>query len=172
MSSAELPARFAPEIPFPAYAFVPGRHPHPVTHPDGHSYGLPEASLPEPDAESLNRNLHFRFGMDLFNHGYYWEAHETWEGLWLASGRRGKLADFLKALIRLAAAGVKAREGNQAGVIKHAQRAAELFGHTDCGKLKEIALALAAQPVVDTSFTTQGYPVVGIELKMEDFEFE
>ncbi|MER9007639.1 DUF309 domain-containing protein [Mesorhizobium sp. M0862] len=24
----------------------------------------------------------FRWGIDLFNHGYYWEAHEAWEPLW------------------------------------------------------------------------------------------
>jgi uncharacterized protein len=24
----------------------------------------------------------FGWGLDVFNHGYYWEAHEAWEGLW------------------------------------------------------------------------------------------
>ena len=32
----------------------------------------------------------------LFNAGYYWEAHEVWEGLWHAYGRRGATADVLK----------------------------------------------------------------------------
>ncbi|TGQ49534.1 DUF309 domain-containing protein, partial [Mesorhizobium sp. M1C.F.Ca.ET.210.01.1.1] len=27
----------------------------------------------------------FRWGIDLFNHGYYWEAHEAWEPLWHAA---------------------------------------------------------------------------------------
>ena len=67
------------------------------------------------------------WGCDLFNHGYYWEAHEAWEGLWHASGQRGVTADFLKGLIKLAAAGVKVREGRPAGVSRHAQRAIELF---------------------------------------------
>jgi hypothetical protein len=66
-------------------------------------------------------------GCDLFNHGYYWEAHETWEGLWVACGRKGTTADFLKGLIKLAAAGVKAREGRSPGVTRHAARAAALF---------------------------------------------
>jgi predicted metal-dependent hydrolase len=65
--------------------------------------------------------------MDLFNHGYYWEAHEVWEGLWHACGRRGEAADFLKGLIHLAAAGVKVREGVPRGVNSHATRAAKLF---------------------------------------------
>ena len=66
-------------------------------------------------------------GVALFNAGYYWEAHEVWEGLWHVYGRRGVLADVVKALIKLAAAGVKVREGQEHGVRIHAGRAAELF---------------------------------------------
>jgi uncharacterized protein len=65
--------------------------------------------------------------VQLFNAGYYWEAHEVWEGLWHAHGRRGATADLLRALIKLAAAGVKVREGQEHGVRIHARRAAELF---------------------------------------------
>jgi predicted metal-dependent hydrolase len=68
--------------------------------------------------------------IDLFNHGYYWEAHEAWESLWLGCGRTGVTADFLKGLIKLAAAGVKARERRTEGVLRHARRAAELFAST------------------------------------------
>lgn len=66
-------------------------------------------------------------GIDLFNHGFYWEAHETWEQLWIKFGRSGREADFLKALIKLAAAGVKARECRPVGVQRHACRARDLF---------------------------------------------
>jgi len=71
-----------------------------------------------------------RHAIDLFNHGYYWEAHEAWEGLWLAVGKSGPVADLLKGLIKLAAAGVKAREGNVAGMVRHARRALELIQHS------------------------------------------
>jgi predicted metal-dependent hydrolase len=73
------------------------------------------------------RSRAFLYGIDLFNFGYYWEAHEEWEGLWHAAGRKGRIADFLKALIKLAAAGVKHREGIAHGVKSHAGRAAELL---------------------------------------------
>jgi len=69
----------------------------------------------------------YLFGIDLFNHGFYWEAHEIWEQLWIACGRSGQEADFLKGLIKLAAAGVKVREGRPIGVQRHASRARELF---------------------------------------------
>lgn len=77
--------------------------------------------------DNWQNSTDYLHGIDLFNHGYFWEAHEAWEGLWHACGRRGDIADFLKALIKLAAAGVKAREGNPNGVQRASTRATELF---------------------------------------------
>ena len=67
------------------------------------------------------------YGIDLFNGGYFWESHVAWEGLWMVCGRKGEVADFLKGLIKLAAAGVKALEGMPQGVKSHSGRAAELW---------------------------------------------
>ncbi len=69
----------------------------------------------------------YLYGIDLFNHGYYWEAHEVWEGLWNACGRRGSIGSFFKGLIALAAAGFKVRVRNPRGVTGHARRAADLL---------------------------------------------
>ena len=66
-------------------------------------------------------------GLDLFNYGYYWEAHEAWEGLWQVADRDGSLRMLLKALILLSAAGVKIRERKNAAAARHAKRAAALF---------------------------------------------
>lgn len=114
--------------PFPPYAFVPGgTWPHPTGSPRGHSFGR-EQDAPAPIvAEDWRQSAAYLRGVALFNAGYYWEAHEAWEGLWHAHGRRGATADLLKALIKVAAAGVKVREGQPAGVATHARRAAALF---------------------------------------------
>ena len=63
---------------------------------------------------------HFPAGLDLFNRQQYFAAHEEWEADWHAAGRRGNDADFLKALIHLAAAGVKFQQNTPAGVRSHA----------------------------------------------------
>lgn len=118
------PIRFAPEQPFPPYSYVPGKFPHPFSDPAGHSYGSHPIAAIEADWQ---HSTAYRFGLDLFNHGYYWEAHEDWEGVWKQLGRSGVAADFLKGLIKLAAAGVKAREGNAIGIERHARRAEQLF---------------------------------------------
>ena len=99
----------------------------PTRDPAGHSFAHP---VPQPAAFDDRRwfdSREYLLGCDLFNYGYYWEAHESWEAAWQACGRHGPPADFLKGLIKLAAAGVKAREGRPRGVARHAARAGELF---------------------------------------------
>lgn len=117
--------RLLPDRAFPPYAYLPGRFPHPLRHPEGHSYDA------EPDAtvgvDAALTSEAFRWGVDLFNFGYYWEAHEAWEGLWQTSREAPEQRAFLHALILLCAAGVKLREGKDVPALRHAGRAAGLL---------------------------------------------
>lgn len=126
-STTESPPRYLPDVPLPPYSYVTGRFPHPLRDPAGHSFGVEPEPCPPPESERWHECLAYLRGLDLFNHGYYWEAHEAWEAAWHAAGRRGPVADFFKGLIKLAAAGVKAREGSLEGVRSHGRRGAELF---------------------------------------------
>ncbi len=126
-TGTSLPPRLAPDRPFPPYAYVPGRNPHPTRDPAGHSHGKELETRDPPDPANWRACGDYLYGIDLFNHGYYWEAHEVWEGLWVACGRRGPTATYLQALINLAAAGFKVRWGNPRGVRANAQTAADLF---------------------------------------------
>jgi hypothetical protein len=120
--------RLVPDEPFPPYTFVPGgQKPHPFSDPAGHSFGKSEPAPAPLDAERWRESRTFLYGLDLFNAGFFWESHVQFEALWKAVGRKGPVADFLKGLIKLAAAGVKQREGKPIGVRTHARRAAELF---------------------------------------------
>jgi hypothetical protein len=120
--------RLVPEIPLPPYRFVPGgRWPHPTGDPGGHSYGLEPPCPDPPEPNRWHECRPYLHGLDLFNGEFYWESHVLWEGLWLACGRKGKTADFLKGLIKLAAAGVKHLAGKPAGVRSHSRRAADLW---------------------------------------------
>jgi hypothetical protein len=112
---------------FPPYTYVPGRSPHPVSDPAGHMHGHEPPAPPPLDPAHWRDSETYLYGVDLFNHGYYWESHEEWESLWHAAGRRGVVADFLKGLIKLAAAGVKSLEEKPTGVTRHTDRAMELL---------------------------------------------
>lgn len=160
--------RYAPELPLPSYSYVTGRFPHPTRDRAGHSFGHVEPFPPPLDPARWGESRTYLHALDLFNHGYYWEAHEAWEALWHAAGRRGVVADFLKGLIKLAAAGVKVREGRADGVRRHARRAIELFGQVQadpytaggpncCGlpldALIQCAMQIASEPPVARDHT-------------------
>lgn len=109
--------RYAPEFPFPPYRHVPGETPHPHRDPRGHSYGL----MPEHDGMPLTidgwpRSRTYLIGADLFNHAYWWEAHEWWEALWRPEERRAVVALYLQGLIQISAGFIKWHQGNQRGV--------------------------------------------------------
>ena len=115
-------------ISLPPYTYVPGSQwPHPTRSPAGHLFGVVHATAEPIEDGRWEASALYRRGVELFNAGYYWEAHEAWEPLWHAHGRRGVIADVLRALIKLAAAGVKVLEGRPDGVRTHASRAAALF---------------------------------------------
>lgn len=63
------------------------------------------------DLDALAAHDDFRHGVDLFNHGFPWEAHEAWEPLWFAAPRERPERALLQGLIHAAAAVVKARGG-------------------------------------------------------------
>jgi predicted metal-dependent hydrolase len=127
--------RLLPARRLPPYSYVSGKSPHPTRDPQGHSYGAVEPQFAIDREKEWRGCESYLWGIDLFNHGYYWEAHETWEAVWHAAGRKGAIADFCKALIKLAAAGVKAREGRPEGVKRHSQRAKQLLQSvtSECG---------------------------------------
>lgn len=113
---------------FPPYSYVPGGPwPHPLSSPQGHWANRPPLRAEAIGTGDWRRSAPYLWGIALFNAGYYWEAHEVWESVWHAEGRRGPTADLLRALIKLAAAGVKVRERQPGGVVTHASRAAALF---------------------------------------------
>lgn len=127
MDETSPPQRYAPDRELPPYAFVGSdRFPHPRAHGAGHSRGEPEPEADPLDPHAWQENEAYLYGIDLFNHGFYWEAHEQWEAVWIASGREGTVAEFLKGLIKLTACGVKVRQDRARGIRRHACRA---IGH-------------------------------------------
>ena len=111
-------------------------------------FGQPHTAAPPLDPEAWRQSAEYLYAADLFNHGFYWEAHEAWESLWHAAGRRGPVATWLKSLIKLAAAGVKAREGNPVGVERHARRSLELVSELQC-ELRESQQSYGGLPLED-----------------------
>ncbi len=61
-------------------------------------------------------NAGLRQGIDLFNSGRYWDAHEAWEHVWMPD-RRGTDAGFYKGLIQVAAGCLHYGRRNRRGAV-------------------------------------------------------
>jgi predicted metal-dependent hydrolase len=55
-------------------------------------------------------------GVELFNRGLFWEAHEAWEEVWTID-RRGPDSGFYKGLIQVAAGCLHYRRRNRRGAV-------------------------------------------------------
>lgn len=124
--------------PFPPYRHVPGLHPHPVAHPDGHSYS-PAGTHPEAGPlmppERWRECDDYLYGADLYNYGYWWEAHEAWEGLWQQTDKRQRQGRFLQGLIQVSAAQLKRHMEQRDGVDRLLARAKEHLHSAERGML-------------------------------------
>ena len=89
--------------------------------------GQADPIAPQIDLKHPELSDYLRFSLDLFNHHYYWESHVYLEALWNAHHRQGSVADFLKALIKLAAAAIKLQLDQKNIAFDHILRAKELL---------------------------------------------
>src|SRR5262249_8174574 len=100
---------------FPRYRYVPNVHPHPIIDPKGHSYKKEEEKPVYLPPEKWKQNDLYLFGIDLFNNGYWWEAHEAWESVWLTTQKHDLEGQFLQGLIQFSAALLKLYGGSPRG---------------------------------------------------------
>lgn len=114
-----------PGRPRPAYAHRPGQTPHPRSHPDGHCRDTPEPEPVAVSATAWRQSTEYLFGFDLYNEGYFWEAHEAWEHLWRGADADPALRDFLQGIIQVAGSALKVAVDNRKGARTLAARAAD-----------------------------------------------
>lgn len=109
--------RYCAQRPLPAYRFVPGLHPHPRRDPNGHSYQVNPLPICHErwDVSAWRTLADWLFGVDCFNAFFFWEAHESWEGLWAAQPRESAAARLLQGLIQITAALLKIHLGSLHG---------------------------------------------------------
>ncbi|MAA76045.1 MAG: hypothetical protein CMN28_15215 [Salinisphaeraceae bacterium] len=83
------------ERPLPRYRYLPGRDPHPVDDDEGHGLDAPAIVQARAFSEVL---ADWRYAIDLFNHGYWWEA-----GRYFSALRHARGAPDSIEILRLAA---------------------------------------------------------------------
>ncbi|MGB0455277.1 MAG: DUF309 domain-containing protein [Bacteriovoracaceae bacterium] len=110
------------------YAHRPGVTPHPQKE-GGYWFGVPEPEVEALSFENYSEHIDYLYGFDLFNAGYFWESHVYWEAIWHENGRKGEIADFLKALIIFSAGCLKLEVNQVPPARTHFERAEELISN-------------------------------------------
>jgi uncharacterized protein len=114
---SENAPRYLPGRALPATAFLPGRSARPTAALAGRN------SAGDLTASTWRTHADYLWGVDLYNAGFAWEAHEAWEEIWRGTPQPSSERLFLQGLIQCAAASVKSALGQTDAVQRIAKRA-------------------------------------------------
>ncbi|CUH82072.1 DUF309 domain-containing protein [Tropicibacter naphthalenivorans] len=128
----------------PPFAYLPGQT---ARHPEGAFDRFKQVA---PGA--LSASMPWRLGLDLYHEGFFWEAHELWEAVWLAAPPNSAERCAIQGVIQLANAALKRRMGREAAaqrlddlaeahLLEAARRGADVMALTETQilALKKIA---------------------------------
>ena len=87
----------------PPYVFLPGQTPEHA----GQELSVIRATVAGVPADRLTTTAAWTFGLDFLRDGYFWEAHEVLEAVWLALPPNSAERVLCQGLIQLANAGLK-----------------------------------------------------------------
>ena len=114
--------RFCAHLPLPSYRYIPGKGPK-----DEHRQDIPKLKIETLPPDRWRENEAYLYGIDLYHHDYFYEAHEVWEELWHKVGHKTLEGNFLKALIQCAAVRLKIGQGETSAAERMSKRIQELL---------------------------------------------
>ncbi len=115
--------RLVPDISLPAQAHVPATGSEPDLAPlEVARQFAPQVTL----AAGWKENKAYLYGHDLMRAGYYWEAHEVWEAVWLLTHANSPERLLLQALIQSANSQLKRQMGRPGAAGKLEMQIEEL----------------------------------------------
>lgn len=91
---------------WPTHAYVPGQN---ERHPEGAFDLIRDTVRPGMTVEELANSAAFQHGLRYLEAGYFWEAHEVLEPVWMALSNDSAERSFVQGLIQLANGRLKLR---------------------------------------------------------------
>jgi len=114
----------------PPAPHLPGRTPRP----DEAVFSGVKAPLDRcSTAADFEGSAAFKAGFQCFLSGYFWEAHECWEAVWIRLPPASRERHLLTALIQLANARLKATMGNASASARILKRASAAWSEAFSG---------------------------------------
>ncbi len=114
--------RYCPHLPLPAYRYIPGKGAK-----DEHRQDLPKFEMKDFSREHWKESEVYLYGLDLYQHQYFYEAHEVWEELWKHVGPKSEIGKFLQARILMAGAELKKMMSETKPALRMQKRAEEIL---------------------------------------------
>lgn len=102
-------------LPLPARPFVPGRGPRPE---EGLFIAIADRAPGRTDTASWQANEAWLYGFRLYEEGFFWEAHEVWEPVWMGSAPNSAERHLAQGLIQLANACLKLNMGRKRAALR------------------------------------------------------
>ncbi|MEZ5714846.1 MAG: DUF309 domain-containing protein [Paracoccaceae bacterium] len=112
------------DMAWPDHAYTPGQTPR---HPAGRFADITRTAGPGSGPEALMRCRAWRLGLRWAEAGYFWEAHELFEAVWVALPQGTPEKRLVQALIQIANAGLKLRMERPRAVARLAAMARGLL---------------------------------------------
>ncbi len=99
----------------PTHAYIPGKTPR---HPEGSFDHIRETVSDTLTPEVLAQSQAFLVGLRYLEMGFFWEAHEVFEPVWMALPENGDHRCLVQALIQFANAQLKLEMGRPKAAIR------------------------------------------------------
>jgi predicted metal-dependent hydrolase len=136
------PSSPADEWQLPSEPYLPGRSPRPDEDDDVHRIGR---AAPVTDPALWQSNVAWLAGIRLYREGYFWEAHEVWEKVWMKARPNSRERLLVQGLIQLANSALKQRMGQHRAAVRLAKLALALTeGAAIGGELELMGVDLQA----------------------------
>lgn len=101
--------------PFPGHAYVPGMN---ARHAEGAFEAIRRTVVAGMTEDQLATTQAFRCGLLYLDKGYFWEAHEVLEPVWMACEKESAARQLVQGLIQLANAHLKIRMNRPRAVVR------------------------------------------------------
>lgn len=108
------------DIPLPSHRYIPGRTDR---HADDAFDAFHNSVHPDMDVDALQSTVAWRAGLMFLDHGYFWEAHEVLEPVWMATARDSAEHQLVQGIIQIANAALKQKMERKAAALRLCVRA-------------------------------------------------
>jgi predicted metal-dependent hydrolase len=102
------------------------------------------------DPAAWRSDAAYRYGARLHAEGFFWEAHEVWEAVWMACAPNAPERRLLRALIQLANAALKLRMDRRNAALRLLREAESLLGEVAASTGEPRLMGIALAPLRDT----------------------